>query len=605
VNPLVRTLLDLVETGAAPVDAADASDGPDTSDGPGTSASDKPSQPAPLAVRDVVLVLGHDTVEIATELAAHLSGATIHVLPVSADDPAVGADLPANVRVQVCTSIWDRVYHVAGLPRPQLLVESGNGRKGQKLACFREMFLLLQPGGWYVVDRLADVDNPALHDVPGETVVELLARLSAASPAAAPSAPATDAPDSPPLSTADGELRESASAIVLSADAAYISKRNRHLFKLRDARAHELLTSRFGDAWGSVVETRPAYSYPSRASVTVHGKGPVHGPGVINVPERLLRRYTSPVVLPRQRILMEDFYLPETFRHHLGRQLVHHTMVGGNSALDRLLSRWDPTPTDLPGSYVYLDTEYPGHYGHVMTEVISRYHGWTEARRLDPEVRALISLREGQTEVPGYQRQLLSALGIPPDEVAYVPFNAAVRPETLYAVTPGFSMPHYADLGLGALYAEIGRRLHTPHLETPERIFVSRRPGGWRTCHNLPEVEEWFVREGFTVVYPEDHSLGDQISMFRQARRIAGFGGSGMFSLMFAPDARCVLLSGNANTANNEYLIGSVIGLDLHYFWSPSDVQHPKGGWTNEAFHSGFTFELDRFADEIRAALGD
>ncbi|TQM62269.1 glycosyltransferase family 61 protein [Humibacillus xanthopallidus] len=577
-NPLVRTVLDLVESGGA---------------------AGAPAGAAPLDVHDIVLVLGHDTAEIATELARRLPDVTVHVLPVSADDPATTAELPPNVRLQACTSVWDRVHHVAGLPRPQVIVESGNGHKGQKLACFREMFLLLEPGGWYVVDRLADVEDPALHDVPGETVLELLARLDGA-----PANPGADAAaTAPKLNVADAELRESASAIVLSGDAAYVCKRNRHLFKLRDARAAEILTRRLGDSWGAVVETRPAYSYPSRASVTVHGKGPVHGPGVVKVPEQTLRRYTAPVVLPRQRIIMGDFYLPETFRHHLGHRLLHHTMVCGNAALDRLISRWDPTPTDLPGSYMYLDTEYPGHYGHVMTEVISRYHGWTEARRLDPGVRPLISLREGQTEAPGYQLQLLDALGIPRDEVAYIPFNAAVRPEVLYAVTPGFSMPHYADLALGALYAEIGRRLHTPHLETPERIFVSRRPGGWRTCHNLPEVEEWFVREGYTVVYPEDHSFGDQISIFRQARRIAGFGGSGMFSLMFAPGARCVLLSGNANTANNEYLIGSVIGLDLHYFWSPSDIQHPKGGWTDEAFHSGFTFELDRFGDEILATL--
>jgi capsular polysaccharide biosynthesis protein len=587
VNPLVRTVLGLVEAGGPPRGTSDASHPEDDTDGAALTRE---------AVRDIVLVLANDTAQIATELAERLPEATIHVLPVSENDPGAAATLPANVRLQVCRSIWDRVHHVAGLPRPQLIVESGNGRKGQKLACFREMFLLLEPGGCYVVDRLADVTDPALHDVAGETVLELLARLDAAPDDA-------DDADAAPLSAADAELRESAAAIVVAGNAAYVRKQNRHFFKLRDVPAAGILTRRFDQGWGSVVETRPAYAYASRARVTVHGSGPVHGPGTVTVPERILRRYSSPVVLPRQRIVLGDYYLPETFRHHLGHRLVHHTMVGANAALDRLISRWDPTPTDLPGSYVYLDTEYPGHYGHVMTEVISRYHGWTEARRLDPDVRALISVREGQTEVPAYQRQLLDALGIPPDEAAYVPFNAAVRPEALYAVTPGFSMPHYADLGLGALYAEIGRRLHTPHLETPERIFVSRRPGGWRTCHNLPQVEEWFVREGYTVIYPEDHSFGDQISLFRQARRIAGFGGSGMFSLMFAPGARCALLSGNANTANNEYLIGSVVGLDLHYFWSPSDVQHPKGGWTNEAFHSGFTFELDRFGDEMREAL--
>ena len=40
--------------------------------------------------------------------------------------------------------------------------------------------------------------------------------------------------------------------------------------------------------------------------------------------------------------------------------------------------------------------------------------------------------------------------------------------------------------------------------------------------------------------FPKDHSYLDQKMMFERARVIAGFGGSGMFNMMFAPHATVV-----------------------------------------------------------------
>ncbi len=112
-------------------------------------------------------------------------------------------------------------------------------------------------------------------------------------------------------------------------------------------------------------------------------------------------------------------------------------------------------------------------------------------------------------------------------------------------------------------------------------------------------MEEFFARLGFTIVYPEDLPFGDQIATFANARVIAGFAGSGMFSTMFAPDATVLVLTGDSYTALNEYLIKSLVGGDIHYFWSPALLRHPAGGWTWEAFRSNFVFDLERFGPEI------
>ena len=43
-------------------------------------------------------------------------------------------------------------------------------------------------------------------------------------------------------------------------------------------------------------------------------------------------------------------------------------------------------------------------------------------------------------------------------------------------------------------------------MEAPDRIFVSRHPGGRRSCSNGDRVEALFEGLGYAVVYPEDQS---------------------------------------------------------------------------------------------------
>lgn len=561
---------------------------------------------------NVVLVLAHNPVRVANAVAREAPMASVHLLTVHKLDERRRARLRANVVYRHCATIGERIDYLSRCPQPELIVENGNWLRRQRLACFEQLFPFVAPGGEYVVESIGSRHRSEA-DLPSRWAVgDLIATIDALHRGAP-----REGVRGATLRLADSSARVAAHGGVRS-----VTKKSADQFKLRDRDSNALLQARFGDGWGAVVGTRPAVGFTSRATVVSHRDGPPGaGAGTfpdqarsgnsrytttkVHAPDRFLRRYEHVQCWPQQRLRYGDYWLPDTFRHHLHPFLSNRGLVAVGAQMARL-KEGAPGPTrHAAGPYFYFDTEYPGHFGHVMTEVVSRYWGWPTARELAPAIRPLISLGVGQRRVPDYQRAVFAALGIDLDTAEYIRPDECLAVDTLYAATPEFVMPHYVAPELAAVWDTIGRGCAPRDApESPERLFVSRRPRRLRTCLNWEQVEAAFTRLGFEVIYPQDHDFAAQAAMFRQARVIAGFAGSGMVNSMFAPGATVILVSGDSYNAVNEQLIRSVVGGELHYFWGESQIKHPAGGWTWEAYQSNFVFDVDRFVDEI-AAVAD
>ncbi len=115
----------------------------------------------------------------------------------------------------------------------------------------------------------------------------------------------------------------------------------------------------------------------------------------------------------------------------------------------------------------------------------------------------------------------------------------------------------------------------------PAHLFISRaranRDG--RAMRNREEIEHLAVGEGYTVVYPERLALGEQIALFRSARRIVGEYGSGLHASIFSPAGAIVcglrgaarhpgfLQSGLAQALGQEcgYVLGPVPFLETRF----------------------------------------
>ncbi len=133
---------------------------------------------------------------------------------------------------------------------------------------------------------------------------------------------------------------------------------------------------------------------------------------------------------------------------------------------------------------------------------------------------------------------------------------------------------------------------------------MSRKPGTKRFCQQTTQVEEFFARHGFHVFYPEDLPFAEQARLFAGAEIVAGFGGSGMFTMMLAPAAQIILISGNGYNAENEHLIAAVNGNRLDYFWGRSTKQTSAGYTQLEAARSDFSFDLRRHRRALLKTIG-
>ncbi|MBF4770092.1 glycosyltransferase family 61 protein [Nocardioides agariphilus] len=353
---------------------------------------------------------------------------------------------------------------------------------------------------------------------------------------------------------------------------------------------------------GRTLTTIPGLRFSSRCAV--RSSAPIDLPAAYDAPAMSLREYADAICLGRQAAYGDGFVLPESYRHPFKRRLRN---VAFAEWAPRFVLRPEAPSAALEGPAYLLDTYVRGHFGHALTDQLGHFWGWRAALELHPDLSALIFAEPGE-DLAGWEYDLLAAGGVEASRVVVA--HEPTRVRLLVASSPMFGMPAYVHPAIATTYAQIGTSLAsraTSQTPAPVRIFCSRRPGK-RNCHNAQEVEALFEAYGFTVVFPEDHSLPDQVRMVREADVIAGFAGSGMFQIAFAGGPKHVVLVGSESyTASNEYLISSVLGHRLDLVLCRPDVpKRESGGFSVEWYQSDFTYDDARegvFLREVLAGL--
>jgi capsular polysaccharide biosynthesis protein len=363
-----------------------------------------------------------------------------------------------------------------------------------------------------------------------------------------------------------------------------------------------------------IRKRHPALLFTSRASLGEStARDPVRMPETYQVPALFVRECRDVVCIPKQLVIKGNLVLPDSFRHPAYVWQTNRSL----KPMGRHFGAGVPTPERrLEGAYFHLDGELRHHYGHATTEHVSRLWAWPAAKAAEPGLRALVSMGLDRTALPEWQTALYEAAGVPREDI--VTFSRPVVVERLVGATPMFSMPSFVHPGITEVWDRIGAALESRAEvgSPPERIFVTRAPGSGRWCYETPELERILGEHGYAVIRPEKLRLPDQIRVFRQAKAVAGFAGSGMFNLMFAPEPKQVLLIRSTGyTATNEYLIASVRGHHLETIACRPDVDPPPErlrAWPADGINrspilrSSFHFDLDgdrRRLEEILRAF--
>ncbi len=411
------------------------------------------------------------------------------------------------------------------------------------------------------------------------------------------------------------ELAGAIGPVSTRGNAVLVTKRGGHLLKLRDAETNRLIALREPRLRLDELTTLPPQTFTGRCRVHSH-EADVEIPSLstqVQVPELHLRRYTGPKLAFGCNTLMYSGFsaLPDSFRHHLaaspttgtGGSFYNPRLINATSEFGRVAAKNRPA-NRLEGEYYQIDCSYSGHFGHLMTETLSRLWGWDIAKRENPGLKALFRSRFPDRE-PELEIRLLTAYGIAREDIVWVDDPCWV--DSISSASPMFhnQIPHYIHPQALDIYQRMGDHLYDSQAPSYERVFISRAvQTPRRTCHNATAVDEFFSDRGFEIIYPETLDLSVQASIFANAKVIAGFGGSAMFNMMFARNLQtAIVVTHEAYTARNELLFASLFDCDLHYFWSTPDVPHPVGGWSGAAFESNWTFDFERNASGLGQLL--
>jgi hypothetical protein len=447
--------------------------------------------------------------QVADAVTAHRLAGGGQLVAVFVDAPddrfvaALAERLPeVDLRSCVADSPDDVVARLRSMPRPAAIVDATV--RGDKLALLRATVWVLPAGGVYVAaGRWLAADLAWACEVrEGEGATAARRRQ---------------------------ELRDSVEVMASDRRLGVVRKRGDHHFTLRHRGVEDVLLDRFGPGWGEVIARRDAYEYESRATLVMHGEpAPREKQRTIAVPSLAVRRYAEATCHVREIVTRDNLVLPDTFRHWQATRLFHKRIIPATAWFGRLDDQVrDAAVRREAGEFFSFDSAFPTHYGHLMTETISKHWGWQIARSQNPALRVVMTHQPGRDRLPPWKAQILQALGVPVDDILWVTQDESVTVESLVAAMPQRENPCYVDLALReaweTLYAGLGPDLDTQ--DRPEKIFVSRGSKAQRWCVNTPEIESFMADQGFTIMHPETMPYAEQAHVFRSAKVVAGFGG--------------------------------------------------------------------------------
>lgn len=400
------------------------------------------------------------------------------------------------------------------------------------------------------------------------------------------------------------ELRDSIRVTQESAGYVITVKDRDHLVKVKDEDALTVLPARLGANNVRLLGSRAPGSNGDQLRVQSHGTSTAQKLPArrMQYPGLTLREFNGETTIKSAMLAVNGAtVLPSSFKHPWRAWNDGLRNINDHVAL---LRQDDTNTAPLSGSFYDLTASRDGDDGHFLTESIPKLWGWADAKKRDSDLRALYRT-DGVDTDPFFQRAILEAFGIAPDDIHFEHRNVTVERFVSGSQAWQNGGRHYVHPVNRETWSRIRTALVTADDASPKKVFVTRgteseTPGP----RNRASVEQLFRDRGFLIVNVDEIDVAAQARIFGNAETIAGFAGSGMYRMIFADHLEKVLvLTHEANTGRNEHLFASVLADEIHYFWSKPDVEHPAGKFSAEAFNSAWDFDFEANIDALARLL--
>lgn len=199
---------------------------------------------------------------------------------------------------------------------------------------------------------------------------------------------------------------------------------------------------------------------------------------------------------------------------------------------------------DLDNEHTYLLIHHPWYnYYHWICECILRL--WLVKDKKDQLILLLPDHYEHSDFITG---------SLEPFEIKkkfYIPRDKSVFVKNLCMpqIKPICDSYHIGKLiEIRNFYLDYVRNVKKIDIHLGERIYLSRKKAARKKVVNETEVEKVLSRYNFTVVYNEDYTFLEQISIYANAQYLVSIHGSGLTNMLFMKEGSTILEFHKAKT---------------------------------------------------------
>ena len=125
--------------------------------------------------------------------------------------------------------------------------------------------------------------------------------------------------------------------------------------------------------------------------------------------------------------------------------------------------------------------------------------------------------------------------------IQWVPESTIIKARALEMMSMKRYWQHYNPVVLSNLRDHFRQFTGKLDIESPEKLFISRKKAVRRTFDNNEEIESTFRAKGFTVIHFEDYSFFEQVALMRNTNYLAGMHGAGLTNMIFMQNGGRVL----------------------------------------------------------------
>ena len=245
---------------------------------------------------------------------------------------------------------------------------------------------------------------------------------------------------------------------------------------------------------------------------------------------------------------------------------------------------------------VYLGEYATSTWGHVHSSLFVRFWFYLSQNE-DVDGYVIISEYPGQKNDNKSLNEFIRMAGI---EEKIIFIDRPTRFKRVIVPEPSFTLDGYSKQFIETFNIIKQNALKEPidSMETPEKIFLSRShyERAQKAEGGMELLDDYFEKNGFTIIYPEELSLVQIVRIMQNAKVCASESGSITFNTLFANDDLNVIvieripLFADGNFITNLSSAKRITYIDCSFNLYPGNV----GG----ACMLGFTDEFERFTHD-------